>query len=104
MTACSFAVSAHVCWNLAARAGPTAIPLFIPGRTLSMCRSLDMRRLGSIRRSCGALGQRLAGWISRPSSQLESNLAEKMNREVNIYGALKQRLGCSFWEHPEERD
>src|ERR1700736_3276617 len=50
MTACSFAVSDHVCWNWAVRAARTAIPLFILGRTLSTCRSLDMRRLGSIRR------------------------------------------------------
>src|SRR5215469_15891721 len=55
MTACSFAVSAHVCWNWAVRAVRTAIPLFILGHTLSMCRSLDMRRLGSIRRLCRAL-------------------------------------------------
>src|ERR1700730_75641 len=54
MTACSFAVSAHVFWNWAARAARTAIPLFILGRTLSTCRSLDMRRLGSIRRFCRA--------------------------------------------------
>jgi hypothetical protein len=44
MTACSFAVSAHVCWNWAVRAARTAIPLFILGHTLSTCRSLDMRR------------------------------------------------------------
>src|SRR5271156_4429651 len=50
MTACSFAVLAHVCWNWAVRAARNAIPLFILGRTLSTCRSLDMRRLGSIRR------------------------------------------------------
>src|SRR5258708_16123390 len=50
MTACSFAVEAHVCWNWGVRAGRTAIPPFILGRTLSTCRSLDMRRLGSIRR------------------------------------------------------
>src|SRR3954464_2269122 len=48
MTACSFAVSAHVCWNWAVRAAQTAIPLSILGRTLSTCRSLDMRRLGYI--------------------------------------------------------
>src|ERR1700690_1648918 len=52
MTACSFAVSAHVCWNWAVRAARTAIPLFILGHTLSTCRSWDMRRLGSIRRAC----------------------------------------------------
>src|ERR1700722_10846063 len=52
MTACSFAVSAHVCWNWAARAARTAIPLFTLGHTLSTCRSSDMRRLGSIRRFC----------------------------------------------------
>ena len=50
MTACSFAVSAHGCWSWAAKAARTAIPRFIPGRTWSTCRSLDMRRLGSIRR------------------------------------------------------
>src|ERR1051326_1183653 len=53
MTACSFAVSAHVCWNWAVRAARTAIPRFIPGRTWSTCRSLGMRRLESIRRTCG---------------------------------------------------
>src|SRR5580693_323631 len=53
MTACSFVVSAHVCWNWAVRAARTAIPLFILGRTLSTCRSLDMRRLGSICRLAG---------------------------------------------------
>ena len=31
VTACSFAVSAHVCWNWAARAVRTATPRFIPG-------------------------------------------------------------------------
>jgi hypothetical protein len=35
MTACSFAVSAHVFWNWAVRAARTAIPLFILDRTLS---------------------------------------------------------------------
>src|SRR5581483_7804324 len=50
MTACSFAVSAHACWNWAARAARTAIPRFIPGHTWSTCRSLDMRRRGFIRR------------------------------------------------------
>src|ERR1700722_1682904 len=50
MTACSSAVWAHVCWNWAVRVARTAIPLFILGRTLSTCRSLDTRRLGSIRR------------------------------------------------------
>jgi hypothetical protein len=39
---------AHVCWNWGARALRTAIRLFILGHTLSTCRSLDMRRLGSI--------------------------------------------------------
>src|SRR5258708_25038825 len=51
MTACSFAVGAHVCWNWAVRAARTAIPRFILGHTLSTCRSLDMRRLGSIRKA-----------------------------------------------------
>jgi hypothetical protein len=50
LTACSFAVSAHVCWNWAVRAARTAIPLFILGRTWSTFKSLDMSRLGSIRR------------------------------------------------------
>src|SRR5438132_4787541 len=49
---------AHVCWNWGARAARTAIPLFILGHTLSTCRSLDMRRLGSIRRPCRAFVQR----------------------------------------------
>src|SRR5260370_24819294 len=71
MTACSFAVSAHVCWNWAVRAARTAIPLFILGHTLSTCRSLDMRRLGFIRKFCRAFVQRLA-W--------------RMNHEPNIYG------------------
>src|SRR5260370_2269721 len=71
MTACSFAVSAHVCWNWAVRAARTAIPLFILGHTLSTCRSLDMRRLGFIRKFCRAFVQRL-GW--------------RMNHEPNIYG------------------
>src|SRR5437660_4087656 len=61
MTACSCAVSAHVCWNWAVRAARTAIPLFILGHTLSTCRSLDMRRLGSIRKPCRAFVQRFAG-------------------------------------------
>jgi ATPase subunit of ABC transporter with duplicated ATPase domains len=39
----------------------TAIPLFILGHTLSTCRSLGMRRLGSIRRPRGAFVQKLAG-------------------------------------------
>src|ERR1700677_4370008 len=56
MTACSFAVSAHVCWNSAVRAARTAIPLFILGHTLSTCRSLDTRRPGSIRRRGGGVG------------------------------------------------
>jgi hypothetical protein len=51
MTACSFAVWAHVCWNWAVRAARTAIPLFILGHTSSTCRSLDTRRLGFIRRT-----------------------------------------------------
>jgi hypothetical protein len=50
VTACSFAVSAHAYWSWAARTVRTAIPLFILGHTLNTCRSLDMRRLGSIRR------------------------------------------------------
>jgi len=53
--------------ELGARAVRTAIPLFILGHTLSTCRSLDMRR-----RPCRAFVQRLAGWISKPSSQLET--------------------------------
>src|SRR5580658_7571703 len=59
MTACSFAVSAHVCWNWAVRAAPTAIPLFILAPMLNMSRSLDTRRPGSIRRPCRgfALGE-----------------------------------------------
>jgi len=40
--------------ELAVRAARIAIPLFIPGHTLSTCRSLDMKRLGSIRRFCRA--------------------------------------------------
>src|SRR5271154_3828654 len=72
MTACSFAVSAQVCWNWAARTARTAILLFILGHTLSTCKSLDMRRLGSIRRPRRAFVQRLAGWISKHSSQLEA--------------------------------
>src|SRR5579862_3160565 len=52
MTACSFAVSDHVSWNWAVRAARIAIPLFILGRMLSTCRSLDMRRRGFIRRFC----------------------------------------------------
>src|SRR6266849_4230257 len=77
MTACSFAVSAHVWWNWAARAARTAIPPSIRCRTLSTCRSLDMRRLGSIRRHCRAFVQRLAGWISKPSSQLRNTGTER---------------------------
>src|ERR1700692_4143738 len=50
MTACSFVVSVPVCWNWAVRAARTTIPLFIPDRTLSTCRSLDMRRRGYIPR------------------------------------------------------
>jgi hypothetical protein len=42
------------------RAGRTAILLFILGRTLSTCRSLDMRRLGSIRRAVLRSTARLA--------------------------------------------
>jgi energy-coupling factor transporter ATP-binding protein EcfA2 len=37
--------------ELGARAARTVIPLFILGRTLSTCRSLDMRRLGFIHRA-----------------------------------------------------
>src|SRR5580693_1077573 len=66
MTACSFAVSAHVCWNWAARAAPTAIPRFIPDRTLSTSRSLDMRRPGSIRRHC------LAAYLPTPLTHFTS--------------------------------
>jgi hypothetical protein len=71
MTACSFAVSAHVCWNWAAKAARTAIPLSILAPMLNMSRSLDTRRLGSIRRPCRAFVQRLGWW---------------MNHEPNIYG------------------
>jgi SAM-dependent methyltransferase len=31
--------------------------------------------------------QRIAGWVSKPSSELEATLQEKMNHEPNIYGA-----------------
>src|SRR5437660_11535234 len=84
MTACSFAVSAHVYWNWAVRAARTAIPLFILGRTLSTCRSLDMRHLGSIRRPCTAFVQRLAGWISKPSSQLEATWQRRRTTERDL--------------------
>src|SRR5882757_125837 len=84
MTACSFAVWAHVCWNWAVRAERTDIPLFILGHTLSTCRSLDMRRLGSIRRFCRAFVQRLAGWISKPSSQLEASGREDEPRTQHL--------------------
>src|ERR1017187_6139931 len=69
MTACSFAVSAHVCWNWAARAARTAIPLFILGPTLSTCRSLDMRRLESIRRPCRGFCVTTRRVTSKDSSQ-----------------------------------
>src|SRR5580700_10638623 len=52
MIACSFAVSAHVCWNWAVRVARIAIPLFILGHTLSTCRNLGMRHRGFIRRAC----------------------------------------------------
>src|SRR5580658_10866950 len=61
MTACSFAVSDHVCWNWAVRAARTAILLFILGRTLSTCRSLGMRHRGSIRRACWGFCARTRG-------------------------------------------
>src|SRR5580704_15173260 len=73
MTACSFAVSAHVCWNWAARAAPTALPLFTLGRTLSTCRSLDMKRLGSIRRACSAcMGPPGLGFSKRSTGNVAS--------------------------------
>src|ERR1022692_914231 len=79
MTACSFAVLAHVCWNWGARAARTAIPLFILGRTLSTCRSLDMRRLGSIRRPCRGfcVTTRRADFEAFVAAR--NHLAEKMN-------------------------
>src|SRR5579864_2251484 len=55
MTACSFAVWAHVCWNWAVRAARTAIPRFIPAPMLNMSRSLGTRRRGSMRRLAGLL-------------------------------------------------
>src|SRR5580704_17617057 len=84
MTACSCAVSAHECWNWAVRAARTAIPLFIPGHTSSTCRSLDMRRLGSIRRLAGAFGQRLAGWVSKPSAQLKTTWQRRITAESDL--------------------
>jgi hypothetical protein len=51
--------SAHGCWSWVVRAARTAIPLFVLDHTSSTCRSLDVRRLGSIRRPCRAFVQRL---------------------------------------------
>src|ERR1039458_9344164 len=90
MTACSFAVSAHVCWNWAVRAARTAIPLFILGRTLSTCRSLDMRRLGSIRRFC-----RAGGHIRRCVLLLAQMWATQYKR-----APLSRYAGCVFAKKP----
>src|SRR5882762_2480744 len=93
MTACSFAVWAQVCWNWAVRAARTAIPLFIQGRMLSTCRSLDMRRLGSIRRPCWAFGQRLPGWMSNLSSQLEATWQRRCTTERGLVRVATFNIG-----------
>jgi len=49
--------------ELGGESGTDRHHMFILGHTLSTCRSLDTRRLGSIRRPCRALVQRRAGWI-----------------------------------------
>jgi ATPase subunit of ABC transporter with duplicated ATPase domains len=50
--------------ELGGESGTDRHPIVYLGPTLSTCRSLDMRRLGFIRRTCGALAQRFAGWTS----------------------------------------
>jgi hypothetical protein len=57
-----------LCWSWAVRAGRTAIPLFIPGPMLSMCRSLGMKRPGSIPRL----------WPSHPTADVGGGLSRGM--------------------------
>jgi hypothetical protein len=71
MTACSFAVSAHVCWNWAVRGGTDRHPTVYPGSYVEYVQKLGHEAPGSIRRFCRALVQRLAEWISKTSSQLK---------------------------------
>src|SRR5579863_1084804 len=77
MTACFFAGWAHVCWNWAARAARTAVRLFILGRTLNMSRSLDTRRLGSIRRACRLWNSWLKSTTAWPNSTSVSPSKER---------------------------
>jgi hypothetical protein len=105
MTACSFVVSDHVCWNWAVRAARTAIPLFILGRTLSTCRSLDMRRLGSMRSPCRTLCNDSPGRISKPSSRLvceqtvQFTLSNMIPRAACVNTLkLEMRLSASAWK------
>src|ERR1700751_2796245 len=101
MTACSFAVSAHVCWNWAVKAARTAIPLFILGHTLSTCKSLDMKRLGSIRRLAALLcSARRSEFLPRQSLDLLQHSAffgtnlwpEWLSRLVQSLGRTRSSL------------
>src|SRR5580698_148630 len=98
MTACSFAVSAHVYWNWAARAARTALPRFILGPTLSTCRSLDMRRLGSIRRVCvpGLRARWQPDRRSTLSPLLLSRLAAMLWIFVEVECGTRSHRGAEF--------
>ena len=64
--------------ELGGESGTDRNPTVYPGRTLSTCRSLDMRRLGSIRRPCRAFVQRLAGLDSEACLAATSLAAEEV--------------------------
>src|ERR1700677_796704 len=102
MTACSFAVSAHGCWNWAVRAVRTAIPLFILGPTLSTCRSWDMRRLESIRRPCRSfcVTTRRADFEAFVAADLRNDRARLVSAKERILECLVS-LMC-YVQNPSE--
>jgi len=80
MTACSFAVWAHVFWNWGARSGTDRHPLFILGRMLStLQRSLVMRRLGFIRKARRTFVATTRRVDIEAFVAARSHVAEKMN-------------------------
>jgi exodeoxyribonuclease III len=116
MTACSFAVSAHVCWNWAVKAARTACPRSIPGHTLSTCKSLDTRRPGSIRRLCRAGTERdplkvatlninnikrldnLLAWLAKAEPDVVSLQELKAEQEAFPVNALRTLGYEAVWQ------